>query len=397
MKLRLSKRALQEDFQGNFVKMILEVAAKGNLISFAGGLPNPVSFPVAAVKEACVKVLENNGAAALQYNSADGYLPLREFIANRYKKAGVNLEAKDIIITNGSQQALDIISSALIDKGDTVMVEDPSYLAALQTFHLYNPNIQTVNLNEDGADVGEVKNIIEKYNPKLFYCVPTFQNPTGITYTNEVREKIADIVKNSDTFLVEDNPYGELRFKGEHQVSFGKLLGEHAILLGTFSKTVSPGLRLGWIASPIEELVIKMREYKQLVDMHTNIFSQMVVAEYLKNNDYDEHIKTIIDLYGKQCNFMLECLDKYMPKDMHWTHPEGGMFIWATLPKGLDAIELCKKAAEAGVAITPGEPFYEKKRGEGTFRLNYTNSSFENIDKGISILAKVIKDMKQSQ
>lgn len=397
MKLRLSKRALQEDFQGDFVKMMLEVAAKGNLISFAGGLPNPSSFPVEAVKEACIKVLSNNGAGALQYNSVDGYLPLREFIANRYKKSGINLEAKDIVITNGSQQALDIISSVLVDAGDNIMLEDPSYLAALQTFHLYNANIQTVNLKEDGADVEEVKNVIEKYNPKFFYSIPTFQNPTGITYTNEVREKIANIVKKSDTFFVEDNPYGELRFKGEHQNSFGKLLGEQAILLGTFSKTVAPGLRLGWIASPVKELVTKMKEYKQLVDMHTNIFSQMVVAEYLKNNDYDEHIKTIIDLYGKQCNCMLECLDKYMPKDMHWTHPEGGMFIWATLPKGLDAIELGKKAAESGVAVTAGEPFYERKRGEGTFRLNYTNSSFENIDKGISILAKVIEDMKKSQ
>ncbi len=231
MKLRLSKRALQEDFQGNFVKIILEVAAKGDLISFAGGLPNPASFPVEGIKVAANKVLETKGAYALQYNSADGYVPLREFIANRYKKQGVNVEAKDILITNGSQQALDIISSCLLDAGDNVLVEDPSYLAALQSFHLYNPNIQTVDLNEDGADVEQVRESINKYDHKFFYAVPNFQNPTGITYTNAVREKIADAMKGKDTFFVEDNPYGELRFKGEHQRSLYKYLGEQDILL----------------------------------------------------------------------------------------------------------------------------------------------------------------------
>ena len=213
MKLRLSKRALKEDFQGQFVKMMLDVAAKGDLISFAGGLPNPISFPVEEIKEACCKVLDNNGIQALQYNNADGYLPLREFIANRYKSKGVNIDAKNILITNGSQQALDIIASVLVDAGDDVLVEDPSYLVALQTFHIYNPNIRTVSLNEDGANLEEFKESMNKYNHKLFYSVPTFQNPTGITYTSEVREKIAEIMKGKDTFFIEDNPYGELRFR----------------------------------------------------------------------------------------------------------------------------------------------------------------------------------------
>lgn len=397
MKLKLSKRASQEDFQGHFVKEILEVAAKGDLISFAGGLPNPISFPVEEIKEACRKVLDNKGIQALQYNSADGYLPLREFIANRYKLRGANIDPKDILITNGSQQGLDIISSVLIDNGDDILVEDPSYLAALQTFHLYNPNIRTVNLNEDGINVEEFKESMSKYNHKLFYAVPTFQNPTGITYTNAVREKIAEIMKEKDAFFIEDNPYGELRFTGEHQKSFYSLLGEKTILLGTFSKTVSPGFRLGWIVCAVEELMAKMKHYKQLVDFHTSIFNQIVVSQYLEDNDYDAHIKKIIDLYKKQCDCMLEALDKYFAKDIHWTHPEGGMFVWVTLPKGIDAVELGKKAANSGVAIAPGEPFYENKRGEGTFRLNYTNSSPEMIDKGISILGKVIEDMRKNK
>ena len=205
------------------------------------------------------------------------------------------------------------------------------------------------------------------------------------------------MIKGKDTFFIEDNPYGELRFRGEHQKSFYSLLGEQAILMGTFSKTFSPGFRMGWIACGIDEVIIKMRHYKQLVDFHTSIFGQMVVAQYLADNDYDAHIKTITDLYKKQCDCMLEAMDKYFAKDIHWTHPEGGMFIWVTLPKGIDAVELGRKAADNGVAIAPGEPFYEKKRGEGTFRLNYTNSSPEMIDKGISILGKAIEEMRKNK
>ncbi|MEI0477393.1 PLP-dependent aminotransferase family protein [Brachyspira pulli] len=395
MKLRLSKRALQEDFQGSFVKAILEVAAKGNLISFAGGLPNPTSFPVEELKAASIKVLETKGTYALQYNSAEGYKPLREFIANRYKKQGVNVNADDILITNGSQQALDIISSCLLDPGDTVLVEDPSYLAALQSFHLYNPSIKTIDLNEDGVDIEQLKESMSKYDHKFFYAVPNFQNPTGITYTNAIREKMAEIMKGKDTFFIEDNPYGELRFKGEHQKSLYTYLGEQAILLGTFSKTVAPGLRIGWIVCSVKELMQKMTEYKQLIDMHTSTFAQVVVSQYFEDNDYDAHIKKIIDLYGRQCGYMLEAMDKYFPDDMHWTHPEGGMFVWVTLPKGIDAVEFYKKAADEGVAVVPGEPFYEAKRGLGTLRLNYTNSKPEDIDKGISILAKVIQEMRK--
>ena len=172
-------------------------------------------------------------------------------------------------------------------------------------------------------------------------------------------------------------------------------MGEQAILLGTFSKTVAPGLRIGWIVCSVKELMQKMTEYKQLIDMHTSTFAQVVVSQYFEDNDYDAHIKKIIDLYGRQCGYMLEAMDKYFPDDMHWTHPEGGMFVWATLPKGIDAVEFYKKAADAGVAVVPGEPFYEAKRGLGTLRLNYTNSKPEDIDKGMSILAKVIKDMRK--
>ncbi len=279
MKLRLSKRALKEDFQSSFVKIMLEVAAKGDLISFAGGLPNPKSFPVEEIKAAVNKVLDTKGAYSLQYNSAEGYGPLREFISNRYKKQGIDINSNDILITNGSQQALDIISSCLIDPDDDVLVEDPSYLAALQSFHLYNPNIHTINLNEDGADINEFKEAVNKYNHKFFYSVPNFQNPTGITYTNAVRESIADIIKDKDTFFIEDNPYGELRFRGEPQKSLGIYLGEQAILLGTFSKTVVPGMRLGWIACRNKELYTKMKDYKQLIDLHTSTFSQLVVSQ----------------------------------------------------------------------------------------------------------------------
>lgn len=393
MKLQLSQRALKEDFQGSFVKMILDVASKPNIISFAGGLPNPISFPIKELEKATSKILEKNGVYALQYSSTQGYLPLREFIAKRYNKAGIKVTANDILITNGSQQALDVLSAVLLNDGDAIVLEDPTYLAALQTFHLYNPTVHTVELNEDGLKIDDFQKIIEKYNPKFFYLVPNFQNPTGLTYGNKKREIVSEIIKKSDTILCEDNPYGELRFKGEDQKSFHTFLNDQCILLGTFSKTVSPGMRIGWICTNNEPLKKKMVEYKQLVDMHTNIFGQMVLAQYLEDNDYEKHIEKIKNLYHHQAETMISCMEKYFPKGSKWTEPEGGMFIWVTLPEGIKALELSKLAAEQGVAIASGDPFYEDKRDVRTLRLNYTNSDDKTIEKGISILADIIKKM----
>lgn len=399
MELRLSERLRRPDFQEESLTMILEVAAAGNVISFAGGLPNPLSFPIKELEVAVQNVLEKHGTKALQYSTPEGNLSLRQAIADRYAKQGVKVSADEILITSGSQQGLEMLAAALIDDGDSVAVENPTYLAALQAFHLFNPKIHTVEMTSDGASPEELSQILAEHDPKFFYTVPDFHNPTGLTYSNAVRRAIADIMKCSYTFLVEDNPYVELRFNPEEppKVSFKNLLGEQCLLTGSFSKIISPGVRVGWIVCSNKEMWKKLVSYKQRIDMHTSTFIQMVLDEYLRNNDLDAHIAKIRDLYSHQAGTMLNALQKYFPAEASWTHPQGGMFIWATLPKGLTAIELYREAAKEGVAFVYGDAFYEKDRNVPTMRLNYTNSTDEVIEKGISILGKIIHRMMKEK
>lgn len=397
MKLRLADRMQREDFQGDFVKMMLKAAASPQTISFAGGLPNPISFPIEQMRQAAEAVLTENGAYAMQYNTAAGYEPLRAYIAERYKKIGAAVSADDILITNGSQQAIDILSAVLLNEGDEILVENPSYLSALQTFHLYGAKIHTVQLRGDGADCAQMRELLSRCKIKFFYAVPNFQNPTGLSYSLDVRKAAADAIRQTDALFIEDNPYGELRFKGEQADSFHALLGEQCLMIGTFSKTISPGMRIGWICCAHAALREKMIAYKQLVDLHTNIFGQMTISKYLENNDLDAHIEKIKGLYQRQSETMIRYMEKYFPADVHYTEPEGGMFIWATLPKGLRSIDLFERALAAGVAIAPGDPFYESERNVGTFRLNYTNCDDQTIEKGIRLLARIIHEMKDEK
>lgn len=394
MDVRLSKKMVREDFQTEFVKMMLKAASAENVISFAGGLPNPVSFPIKEIETAAKEVMAADGVYALQYSNTLGYQPLRSFIAERYRRQGIMVGEADILITNGSQQALDILSAVLIDEGDHVVVENPAYLAALQAFHLHGAKVDAVALNESGVDPVQLSTFIERDQPKFFYAVPTFQNPTGLSYTQENREKVAEIMKESSTFLIEDNPYGELRFKGKAHDSFFKLLGEQCILLGTFSKIVSPGMRIGWICCTNKILQEKMTDYKRIVDLHTNIFGQMVLYYYLANYDLDEHIGKIKKLYARQADVMISAMRKYFPKTVRYTEPEGGMFLWVTLPPGMTAVELSRLSLAKGVAIAPGDPFFASERRVSSFRLNYTNCDDVAIDKGIDILGNLIKQGK---
>lgn len=389
--IKFSNRVTQEDFQGQFLKSILKAISSSNIISFAGGLPNPISFPVEEIETAAHKVLKENGVMALQYSSTEGYLPLREFIAARYRNQGLEASAEDILITNGSQQALDILAAVLLNEGDSIIMEKPSYLAALQTFHLYNPKVLSVNLNTDGADCTQLKQLVEEYHPKFFYSVPNFQNPTGLTYTEEVRERTAEILKQDRTIFIEDNPYGDLRFSGEGKKSMKYYLGEKCVLVGSFSKIVSPGMRIGWICTSHKELKKKITDYKQTVDLHTNIFGQMILSKYLENSNLDEHLKKITSLYKSQSDCMIACMEKYFPQNVTYTKPEGGMFLWVTLPESITAVELFEKAWEKGVAICPGDPFYQEERNVHTIRLNYTNCDDSIIEKGIRILGDILK------
>lgn len=394
MQVKISKRMMKPDFQADFIAGILKAAADPTIISFAGGLPNPASFPIEAMEAATKKVLERDGVRALQYNSAQGFLPLREFICKRYKKImGLDFDPSEIIITNGSQQALDMFAAVMIDPGDEIMVENPSYLAALETFHLYDPVILPISLTESGINCDELEKAVTEHKPQFIYIIPNFQNPTGLTYSEETRVKAAEILKKTNCMVLEDNPYGELRFSGTAGHSLSYFLGEQCCMLGTFSKIVSPGMRIGWIACKHKEVFEKLLEYKSTMDLHTNIFCQMVLAQYLDDNDLDAHIEPTRLLYKQKAELMMECMAKHFPEGVTYTKPEGGMFIWATMPEGISAVEVQAEAIKHGVAVCGGDPFYENERGVRTMRLNYSNSSDDAIEKGIKILADTIKSM----
>ena len=395
MKVKLSKRS-KPDFQSEFLASILKANADPSIVTFAGGNPNAESFPVKAMNAAADKVLKENGVMALQYSGTQGYLPLRQFIAERYKKLDLTVDPSEIIITNGSQQALDLFSSVMLDPGDSVLVENPTYLAALQTFHLYDPEVVPIALHEDGIDVQQLETAIREKKPQFMYLIPNYQNPTGLTYSEEVREKAAAVFRKSDVIVLEDNPYGDLRFSGEAGHSFAWYLGEQCCLLGTFSKIVSPGMRVGWIVCKQREILDKMLTYKATMDLHTNMFGQMVLYQYLKDNDLDEHLEKARLLYKRKAEYMIACIEKYFPEGCSCTKPEGGMFLWVTLPEGLRGVDIQHASVKKGIAVCAGDPFYEYERNVPHLRLNFSNGTDEQIDRGMRIVGEVIREqMKQ--
>ena len=340
----------------SFIREILKVTEDSSIISFAGGLPNPKSFPVKEIKKAVSKVLSENGEEALQYSTTEGYRPLREYIAKRYSKDGLKVDADEILITNGSQQGIDLIGKVFLNKGDKVLVESPTYLAAIQSFGLYEPQFESVPLLEDGVDTAALEETLSEQKIKLFYSVTNFQNPTGITYSKQKRQEVANILNNHDTIFIEDNPYGEIRFLGEDIPPVNAYL-ENSILFGSFSKIVSPGMRLGWIVAN-EEIMEKIIIAKQASDLHSNYFTQRVVYQYLIDNKIDKHIEKIKEMYRNQRNLMVSMIEKYFPENVEYTKPEGGMFLWVTLPEGLSSMDLFELAINENVAFVPGQAFY---------------------------------------
>lgn len=375
----------------SFVREILKVTDDDDMISFAGGLPNPQSFPVEAINNATSKVLTEDGDKVLQYSTTEGYRPLREFIAQRYKRQGLEVESEDILITNGSQQCLDLVGKVFLDRDDGVIMERPTYLAAIQAFGLYEPKFHSVPLLEDGVDTNVLEKILEEEDIKLFYTVTSFQNPTGITYSAGKREKVAEIMAKHDTILVEDNPYGEIRFMGEDIPPIKSHLPD-SILFGTFSKIVSPGMRMGWIVAP-PEVMDKLITAKQASDLHSNYFTQRVVYQYLHDNNVDKHIQSIKQLYKSQRDQMVQSIQKYLPEGVKHTSPQGGMFLWVTLPEGTSSMELFELALEEKVAFVPGETFYTENPEKNTMRLNFSNSSIEEIEEGMKRLGNAIKKL----
>ncbi len=381
------------DVPKSFIREILKVAISPNIISFAGGLPNRELFPVQELQTASNSVFEHSGQEALQYSNTEGYLPLREFISQRYKTIkGLNIEPKNILITTGSQQGLDLLGKTFLNEKDRVIIEKPGYLGAIQLFSIYKARFSPVLLENDGVNIQELTVASKLRNTKLMYTVPNFQNPTGITYTNEKREQIANVLRGKPLMLIEDDPYGDLRYSGTHQSSFMHYLPEQTILLGSFSKTVVPSFRTGWIVAP-DEIMEKLIVAKQASDLHTNFFTQKLLAEYLQQNDLNEHISKIKTMYGRQCLAMIECIKRHFPKEVTYTLPEGGMFLWVTLPYGISAMDLFQKAIEKDVAFVPGDPFYtDLKESVSTLRLNFSCVDEATIEKGIARLGESINE-----
>jgi 2-aminoadipate transaminase len=380
----------------SFIREILKVTEDPRIISFAGGLPNPDLIDVEGIAQAAVRVLEQDGRSALQYSTTEGYLPLRLWIAERYKKRlGLQVSTDEILITNGSQQCLDLIGKVLIDAGDHVAIERPGYLGAIQAFSLYEPVFHPVLLHEDGPDTSSLAEIIGKFKPKLFYGVPNSQNPSGVTYSQERRREIADLIGKSGTILVEDDAYGELNFSGTSLDSFRKFIPDQTIITGSFSKILAPGMRLGWIVAPkdiMDQIVIA----KQASDLHSNYLSQRIAYDYLSHTDIDTHIRKIQIAYQRHCMVMQNQIQKTFPDSIQFTKPRGGMFIWVTLPEGISSMDVFDAAIKEQVAVLPGTPFYIDGGGANTLRINFSNATEEKIQDGISRLAKVIRKLDPS-
>lgn len=368
----------------SFIKGMLKVTQDPEIISFSGGLPSPLSFPMESLGESMARATERYGTKLFQYSLTAGIPELREFIAARCnEKYGLGVTPADILITTGSQQALDLIAKITLDPGDGVIVEEPGYLGALQTFMQYAPTFHPVTLNEEGLDVAGLAAALEAPRMKFIYTVPNFQNPTGLTYSIENRNKVYETIKDKNVILIEDDPYGELRFDGKTLPYIAAGRYDNCILLGSFSKTATPGMRVGYLVCKNAELLEAIATAKESSDVHTSVLSQYVLFDYLTHNDYDGHIAEIRALYQSQCSIMLDAMAECFPASVSYTKPDGGMFIWCTLPEGRTALDFFYQAVERKVAVAPGDPFYVAPKAVRTFRLNYTNASPDEIREGI--------------
>lgn len=381
-----------KDVPKSFIREILKVAANPEIISFAGGLPNADFFPQEEIEKSCSSIIKESGRDVFQYSTTEGYLPLRKYIADRYmEKYGLKIDADEILITNGSQQGLDLLGKIFVNEGENIIIENPGYLGAIQALSVYRPYFIDISMNENGIDSVELEKAVNSTPVKLFYSVPNFQNPSGITYSEERRKKVAEILQNKDIVFVEDNPYGELRFIGEDIPPIKKYL-PNGIMLGSFSKIVVPSFRIGWIVAP-KDIMEKLVIAKQASDLHTNYFSQRVIYEYLSKNSIDDHIAKIKEAYGKQREAMVKAIEKYFPKEVKITKPEGGMFLWAELPEGVSSLTLFELSIKRNVAFVPGSPFYANGGGDNTMRLNYSCTNEEKIEEGIKRLADALKEL----
>lgn len=385
-----------EGMQPSSIREILKLTSEPDVISFAGGLPAPELFPVPEIRAAAEKTLIGMGPQSMQYGRTEGIGPLREKIAAEMQRRGVACTADDVLITTGSQQALDLLGKLFIDPGDVILTEKPTYLAAVQAFRCFEPRFIGVPMDEDGMIPEAVDELAKRQNPKFLYTVPTFQNPTGCTLSRNRREALYEIALRRGFLIVEDDPYGRLRYRGD-PVPPIKAWDENGIVvsLSTFSKVIAPGLRTGWAIGP-RRIMEKMVVLKQAVDLHTSSFDQLVLDRYLSDNDNDAHVEVVRRAYGERCSAMEEALMADMAPGFSWTHPDGGMFLWVTGPEGLDTKDLLLRALERRVAFVPGRDFFTDGSGGNCLRLNFSNSQPAAIREGIARLAEVCASISSS-
>jgi len=376
-----------EQLQASFIREILKITQQPEIISFAGGLPSPLTFPVEEMKVAYDKVLTNNGKVALQYGPTDGYTPLRQWIADSLSTGGAKILPEQVLMTSGSQQALDLLGKVLIDEGSRVLVETPSYLGALQAFSVYLPEFKSVDTDDHGLVPSSIAAVAE--GARLLYSLPNFQNPTGRSLSFERRQELVETCARLGLPLIEDDPYGSLSYKGEPLPKMVAMNPDGVIYMGSFSKVLTPGIRLGYVVAPLP-LARRLELAKQAADLHTSQLTQMVVHEVIKDGFLDQHIPKIRALYGDQCQVMLDAMAQHFPAGVEWTKPEGGMFIWVTLPKHIDAMKLLDEAIAQKVAFVPGSPFYANEPATNTLRLSFVTVPPERIRHGIEILGKLI-------
>lgn len=391
MESRYAKR--MANIKPSEIGKLLKLAQRSDIISFAGGLPAPELFPINDLIEVSKEVLLTQGAQALQYGPTHGYLPLREAITHRMGKVHVDVKAENILITSGSQQGLDFAGRVFIDDGDVILCESPTYLGAIDAFNFYNPKFVEILTDKDGMDMEDLESALKSQdNVKFIYVIPDFQNPSGRTWSVERRKRLIELANKYDVIVIEDSPYGELRFEGEITPSVMHYDTEgRVIFLGTFSKLFCPGMRLGWVAAS-SEILDKFIFVKQISDLQCSSINQMDMAKFIENYDLDAHIEKIKMVYKRRRDVMMNAIKEYFPKEVEYNYPDGGLFTWLVFPDYINGRDLAVKSLEQKVAFVPGGLFYPNGGHENTARLNFSNMDEERIVEGIKRLGLVIKD-----
>ncbi len=376
----------------SYIREILAATQDPDIISFAGGIPNPTYIDTEGIRTAADHAIKEDGSRALSYATTQGDPDLRKLVADRYQNvAGLCIDPDAILITNGSQQCLDLIGKVLINKKSNILIEQPGYLGAIQAFSLFEPKFHGIPLREDGPDTKILSDLLTTKHPSMMYGIPNSQNPSGVTYSQEVRQCIADLISETDTIFIEDDAYGEVRFTTERLPYITGFIPDNSILTGSFSKIVAPGLRMGWVIAPLP-LMHHLVTAMQAAALHANYFSQRILVHYLNENNIDAHIKSICDGYQIRRDWMIHAIQNHMPDTVSYTVPSGGMFIWLRLPHGVSAEKIATRCIKEKVAVVPGKPFYTDGTGDDAIRLNFSNTDQEEIFEGIRRIGAVIRD-----